>query len=70
MASGTISRLVKDRHFGFIKVDGGRRDSDVFFHSSALMNVSFDALTEGQPVTFNLGQGTKGPRAESVHVTD
>jgi len=28
----------------------------------------FDELREGQPVTFDVGQGPKGPRAENVHL--
>lgn len=68
MASGTIARLNK-LGFGFIRVDGGRRDQDLFFHRSALMNVDFDGLTEGLSVTFTEGQSNKGPRAEGVHVT-
>lgn len=68
MASGTIARLT-DKNFGFIRVDGGWRDQDLFFHASALLNISFDALTVGQPVTFTPSRGPKGERAESVHVT-
>lgn len=70
MASGVIARLNTEKGYGFIRVDGSKRDSDVFFHRSALSNISFEGLTEGQPVTFNLGSSAKGPRAEEVHVTD
>lgn len=68
MASGTIARLQRDRKFGFIKQDG-KRNSDLFFHSSALMNADFDSLHEGDAVTFTERESSKGPRAESVHVT-
>jgi CspA family cold shock protein len=37
---------------------------EYFFHQSAC--VSFASLREGQPVTFETGQGPKGPRAENV----
>lgn len=64
MAQGTIKKLVSDKGFGFISGEG----QEVFFHSSALQGVRFDDLREGQKVTFTLGQGPKGPRAEDVTV--
>jgi cold shock protein len=62
MAEGTIKKLT-DKGFGFIDIGGGK---DLFFHSSSLQGVSFDALREGQKVTYTEGRGPKGPRAENV----
>ena len=62
MAEGTIKRLT-DKGFGFISTGGGE---DLFFHSSGVQGVSFDALHEGQKVSYTEGQGPKGPRAENV----
>ncbi|MCL4162440.1 UNVERIFIED_CONTAM: hypothetical protein GTU68_040411 [Idotea baltica] len=62
MAEGTIKRLT-DKGFGFI--DTGS-EKDLFFHCSNVEEVTFDDLREGQRVTFNEGQGPKGPRAENV----
>ena len=62
MAEGTIKRLT-DKGFGFI--DTGT-DNDMFLHNSNLEGVSYDDLQEGQRVSFNEGQGPKGPRAENV----
>ena len=62
MAEGKIKRIT-DRGFGFIDTGGGK---DLFFHMSAVEGVTFDELREGQQVSFNEGQGPKGPRAESV----
>ena len=62
MAEGTIKRLT-DKGFGFI--DTGS-DKDIFFHSSNLEGVSYDQLQEGQRVSYDEGQGPKGPRAENV----
>ncbi len=58
---GTIKRMVLDKGFGFVADDAGR---EYFFHQSACAN--FRALREGQSVTFEPGQGPKGPRAENV----
>ncbi len=62
MAEGTIKRLT-DRGFGFIDTGGGK---DLFFHMSALVDVQFEELQEGQRVSFDEGQGPKGPNAENV----
>ena len=62
MAEGTIKRLT-DRGFGFIDMGDG---NDMFFHMSNVEGVRYDELHEGQKVTFETGQGPKGPRAENV----
>ena len=61
MPQGKIKRLT-DRGFGF--VDGG--GEDLFFHMSSLQGVTFEQLREGQMVTYDVGQGPKGRRAENV----
>lgn len=60
---GTIKRLIRDRGFGFLRTDDGQ---EVFFHRSALENLEFDGLREGEKVEFDLERGNKGLRA--VHV--
>jgi cold shock protein len=62
MAEGSIKRLT-DKGFGSIDIGG---DKDMFFHSSSVQGVIFDALHEGQKVSYTAGQGPKGPRAENV----
>ena len=62
MAEGSIKKLT-DKGFGFIKTSG---DKDLFFHSKSLQGVTFDALQEGQKVTYTEGRGPKGPCAENV----
>jgi len=64
MAEGTIKRLT-DRGFGFIETASG---TDMFFHMSNVEGVSFDQLQEGNRVSFEIGEGPKGPRAEQVRV--
>jgi CspA family cold shock protein len=61
-ATGTIKRLT-DKGFGFIAAPDG---VEYFFHQSACQGTRFDDLREGQRVTFEIGQGPKGPRAENV----
>jgi CspA family cold shock protein len=63
--NGTIKRLVSDKGFGFILASDG---NEYFFHNSACADTRFDDLREGQAVTFEKGQGPKGPRGENVRV--
>ena len=65
MMTGTIKRIVADKGFGFI-VAGNK--TEYFFHQSACASEPFDSLREGQDVTFDVGQGPKGPRAENVRL--
>jgi CspA family cold shock protein len=60
--SGTIKRIT-DKGFGFIIAPDG---TEYFFHQSACMSTPFDSMREGESVTFTIGQGPKGPRAENV----
>lgn len=66
MAQGTIKKLVADKGFGFI----GGEEGDLFFHHSALQGTSIEALSIGQTVEFEVGEGPKGPRAENVQVVE
>ena len=63
-SAGTIKRKT-DKGFGFIAAEDG---TEYFFHQSGCMGTRFDDLREGQRVTFTVGQGPKGPRAENVKV--
>jgi CspA family cold shock protein len=65
MPQGTIKKLVADRGFGFINGENG----DIFFHVSALQGgIAIEELNEGQSVSYDEGNGPKGPRAENVQV--
>lgn len=61
--NGTIKRLVNGKGFGFVESADG---SEYFFHQSGCADVQFDDLREGAAVTFDAGDGPKGPRAENV----
>lgn len=62
MPQGVIKKLVADRGFGFIEGERG----DLFFHHSSLEGTTIEALRIGQQVSYEIGQGGKGPRAENV----
>ena len=64
MPEGTI-KTKTNKGFGFITTGTGE---DMFFHRSSVEGVSFDELKEGQRVSYTVGQGPKGPRAENVKV--
>jgi cold shock protein len=63
--TGTIKRLT-DKGFGFISQEG--EEKDLFFHSSALVDVMFDELREGDAVSFDTEDSDKGPRATNVQL--
>ena len=62
MEQGTIARL--NNGYGFITREG--QDKDLFFHVNELDGVAFDDLREGDKVTFEVGEGPKGPNAVKV----
>lgn len=67
LAQGTIKTIRDDKGFGFIAPDGGGQD--LFFHRSAVEDVTFEELREGQRVEFTQGTDPRDPsrsRAESV----
>ena len=67
MAKGTIARLMRGRGFGFIATEDGK---DVFFHQTALQDIKFDSLKEGQSLEFEIEEGPKGPRAINIRQSE
>ena len=61
--TGTIKRKMP-KGFGFISSE--ELDKDVFFHSSALVDVAFDDIQEGDTVTFETQETDKGLNAVNV----
>ena len=54
MNTGKIKWFNPTKGYGFIETsDGG--DADVFLHISALQEAGIDTITEGEEVTFEIG---------------
>ena len=64
MAQGTVKWFNAEKGFGFITPDEG--GADLFVHHSAIETTGFRTLDENQRVSFNVGQGQKGPQATNV----
>lgn len=66
MAQGTVKWFNAEKGYGFIAVDGGGPNDDVFVHYTAIETTGFRTLDEGQRVEFETTQGPKGPQADKV----
>ena len=63
MAQGKVKWFNDQKGFGFITADDG---TDAFVHHADIQAEGFKSLAEGDSVTFDLGQGPKGPKATNV----
>lgn len=61
--TGWVLRLVPWDDHGFIRTRDGR---EIYFHRNSLVSGNFDALLEGDEVTFHEEAGDKGPNATTV----
>jgi CspA family cold shock protein len=64
LGQGIINRLA-GRGFGFIKDGSGR---DLFFHSTALVDLSFESLHKGESVEFDRERDPQGRGDRAVNV--
>ena len=64
MAQGTVKWFNAEKGYGFIAPADG--SADVFVHYTEIEGRGFRTLEENQEVEYELGQGTKGPQAQSV----
>ena len=60
---GTVKWFNNAKGFGFLGRESG---ADVFCHYSAIMGDGYKSLKEGDIVSFDVVQGTKGPQADQV----
>jgi cold shock protein len=64
MPEGTVKWFNADKGYGFITpAEGGE---DLFVHFSAIQSEGYKSLDDGQQVSFEVGQGQKGPQATDV----
>ena len=70
--TGTIIRILRDKAYGFIKVDG---EKDLFFHANDLEGCTIDDLHDGNDsheatlVSFRVGANKSGrAQAEDVRI--
>jgi CspA family cold shock protein len=64
VSSGTVKWFNASKGFGFISPDEGT--ADLFVHHSEIKTEGYASLDEDQKVTFDVGQGKKGPCANKV----
>lgn len=64
MATGTVKWFSAEKGFGFIVPDDGGKD--LFVHHSNIDSQGFRTLADGQRVSYEAGQGRKGPEATQV----
>jgi len=65
---GTVKWFNNEKGFGFIQQENG--DKDLFVHYRQVNSNGYDrvSLDEGQQVSYEIGQGQKGPQAENVTI--
>ena len=67
--NGTIKKLVSDRGFGFILPEGANPNGeDLFFHRSDVRGAGYDALREGEQVTYDLGRDDRRGTEKATNV--
>ena len=63
MAEGIVKWFSDQKGYGFIEQDNGE---DLFVHHTQIVGSGFKSLSEGDRVTFDIGEGRKGPAAQNV----
>lgn len=67
MINGTVKWFSNEKGYGFIQYND---EEDVFVHFTGIEMEGFKTLKEGQSVTFDIVEGTRGPQATNVVVQD
>ncbi len=66
MSKGTVKWFNGTKGYGFITND--ENGEDVFVHFSGIVADGYKTLEEGQSVTFDITEGSRGPQATNVVV--
>ena len=66
LLEGTVKWFNNEKGFGFIQPNDGSKDVFVHFRQVNRTGYGRVSLAEGQKVTYELGEGPKGPQAENV----
>ena len=64
MNQGKVKWFDSKKGYGFVSDTSD--DKDYFVHFSEIQSDDFKTLTEGQEVTFEIGEGAKGVVAKNV----
>jgi CspA family cold shock protein len=64
MTTGTVKFFNTSKGFGFITPDDGSKD--VFVHISDVERSDLGDLTDGQKVSYEVQQDTRGPKAVNL----
>ena len=65
--NGKVKWFDSKKGYGFILNDEG---DEIFVHFTAIIKEGFKALTEGQQVEYEIGEGVKGRQAVDVKVVE
>ncbi|MEI7991150.1 MAG: cold shock domain-containing protein [Actinomycetota bacterium] len=63
MATGTVKFFNDQKGYGFISRDDGE---DLFVHFSNIIGSGRRTLVQDQKVSFEIGEGRRGPEARNV----
>ncbi|AZY50862.1 cold-shock protein [Bordetella avium] len=66
MATGIVKWFNAEKGYGFILPDDGGKD--LFAHYSEIRSEGYKSLQENQRVSFEIGEGPKGPSAKDIKV--
>ena len=61
--TGTVKWFNSQKGYGFIEREN---EQDIFVHYSAIGDPYVKSLQEGDKVSFEIGEGRKGPAAQNV----
>jgi cold shock protein len=64
VSTGTVKWFNSEKGYGFITPDDG--STDLFVHHSEINGAGYTKLDENQKVSYEVGQGKKGPCATKV----